>query len=70
MYEYLCVIIMPQDVRPASFCPAGSSDLHRKCEELVAEFLGLEDAVIFGMGFATNSLNIPVLGGKGTLIIR
>lgn len=36
---------------------------------MVAEFLGKEDAITFGMGFATNSVGIPVLMGKGCLII-
>ena len=36
---------------------------------MVAEFLGVEAAITFGMGFATNALNIPLLGGKGTLLI-
>jgi hypothetical protein len=33
-------------------------------EELVARFLGVESALTFGMGFATNSMNIPALAGK------
>jgi serine palmitoyltransferase len=37
---------------------------HRKLESLLAEFLGTEDAIAFGMGFATNALNIPSLVGK------
>lgn len=36
----------------------------------MAEFIGVEDSITFGMGFATNALNIPILAGKGTLIIR
>ncbi|KAF6017867.1 SPTLC2 [Bugula neritina] len=47
----------------------GSSSLHSKCEELISEFLGVDSSIIFGMGFGTNALNIPVLGGKGTLLI-
>ena len=39
--------------------------IHRELEDLVAEFLGTEDAITFGMGFATNSMNIPALMGKG-----
>ena len=35
----------------------------------MAEFLGVEDAMTFGMGFATNSLNIPTIIGKGSLIL-
>ena len=37
---------------------------HRKLESLLAQFLGTEDAIAFGMGFATNALNIPTLVGK------
>jgi len=38
--------------------------LHAELEKLVAEFIGVESAVVFGMGFATNSMNIPALVGK------
>lgn len=31
--------------------------------------MGVEAAVTFGMGFATNSMNIPALVGKGCLIM-
>ena len=43
----------------------GTMQIHQELEELVAEFLGTEDAITFGMGFATNSMNIPALMGKG-----
>lgn len=33
-------------------------------ENTVAQFLGVESALAFGMGFATNSMNIPALVGK------
>jgi len=42
----------------------GNLDIHQKLETLVAEFLGVEAAITFGMGFATNSMNIPTLVGK------
>jgi len=42
----------------------GSTTLIRELEQLVAEFVGVESAVAFGMGFATNSMNIPALVGK------
>lgn len=41
------------------------AELQRK----VAQFLGKEDAVVFGMGFATNSTVIPALVGKGCLVL-
>uniref|UniRef100_H3B216 serine C-palmitoyltransferase n=1 Tax=Latimeria chalumnae TaxID=7897 RepID=H3B216_LATCH len=47
----------------------GSLDKHEELEELVAQFLGVEAAMTFGMGFATNSMNIPALAGKGCLIL-
>jgi serine palmitoyltransferase len=43
--------------------------IHKQLEELVAEFLGHEDAIVCNMGFATNSCTIPALMGKGDLII-
>ncbi|KAF9453349.1 serine palmitoyltransferase 2 [Macrolepiota fuliginosa MF-IS2] len=47
----------------------GSSDLHTISEALVANFVGMEDALISSMGFATNSTFIPALVGKGCLVI-
>jgi serine palmitoyltransferase len=43
---------------------SGTLIQHRKLESLLSEYLGTEDAVAFGMGFATNALNIPSLVGK------
>lgn len=36
---------------------------------MTARFLGVEDAIVFGMGFATNSLNIPTLISPGCLVV-
>ncbi|KAG6827554.1 hypothetical protein H0H92_011305 [Tricholoma furcatifolium] len=47
----------------------GSTDLHAVAESLVAQFVGMEDAVISSMGFATNSAFIPALVSKGCLVI-
>ncbi|KAJ8250188.1 hypothetical protein COCON_G00221100 [Conger conger] len=47
----------------------GNLSLHTELEDLVAQFLGAESAMTFGMGFATNSMNIPALVGKGCLIL-
>jgi len=44
-------------------------DLHRKLELRMADFLGKEDAIVFNMGYATNSTSISALIGKGGLII-
>lgn len=43
--------------------------IHDELEKLTAKFLGVEDAIVFGMGFATNSLNIPSLVSKGCLVM-
>lgn len=48
---------------------AGSLDLQSQAEKLVAKFVGMEDAVIISMGFATNSTTIPAIASPGTLII-
>lgn len=42
----------------------GNLDIHEELEQLVARFLGVESSMAFGMGFATNSMNIPALTGK------
>lgn len=47
----------------------GTCDLHRIAEELIARFIGTEDALISSMGFATNSTIIPALVGRGCLVI-
>uniref|UniRef100_A0A672QBM3 serine C-palmitoyltransferase n=1 Tax=Sinocyclocheilus grahami TaxID=75366 RepID=A0A672QBM3_SINGR len=47
----------------------GNLDRHEELEKLAASFLGVESAMVFGMGFATNSMNIPALVGKGCLIL-
>ena len=35
----------------------------------MARFVGTEDAITFGMGFATNALNLPSLISKGCLVL-
>ncbi|KAL9231579.1 hypothetical protein vseg_006790 [Gypsophila vaccaria] len=47
----------------------GTTVLHSELEEAVAKFVGKPSALVFGMGYATNSAIIPVLVGKGGLII-
>ncbi|XP_034537463.1 serine palmitoyltransferase 3 isoform X2 [Notolabrus celidotus] len=47
----------------------GNLSSHEELEQLVAEFLSVESSMTFGMGFATNSMNIPALVGKGCLIL-
>jgi serine palmitoyltransferase len=44
--------------------------VHEELEREVAAFVGKPAAIVFGMGFATNSLTLPALmRGKGSLII-
>ncbi|XP_037923980.1 serine palmitoyltransferase 2-like isoform X2 [Hermetia illucens] len=47
----------------------GTTPLHMELERLTAEFLGTEDAIAFGMGFATNALNLPSLLSPGCLVV-
>jgi len=47
----------------------GRSKIHDTLETETAKFLGTEDCIIFGMGFATNSTNIPNLVTDRSLII-
>jgi serine palmitoyltransferase len=47
----------------------GTTQLHRDVEELVARFLGKEDALCLNMGFNTNCTTIPALVQRGDLII-
>ncbi|XP_051503219.1 serine palmitoyltransferase 2-like [Myxocyprinus asiaticus] len=47
----------------------GNLDRHEELEKQMASFLGVESAMAFGMGFATNSMNIPALASKGCLIL-
>jgi len=48
---------------------AGTNILHQELEQLVARYIGKEAALVFGMGFGTNSSGIPALITKGTLLI-
>ena len=48
---------------------AGTLEVHQELEALTAEFVGTEDAITFGMGFATNSPNLPALLGPGCLVL-
>jgi len=43
--------------------------IHDELEKLTARFLGMEDAIVFGMGFATNALNLPTLVSEGCLVL-
>uniref|UniRef100_A0AC34QNL9 Aminotransferase class I/classII domain-containing protein n=3 Tax=Panagrolaimus sp. JU765 TaxID=591449 RepID=A0AC34QNL9_9BILA len=47
----------------------GHTKTQFELEKLVAEFLGVDDAICFSMGFATNSMNAPCLVDKHSLIV-
>ncbi|XP_021929475.1 serine palmitoyltransferase 2 isoform X1 [Zootermopsis nevadensis] len=47
----------------------GTHPLVVELERTTAKFLGTEDAIVFGMGFATNSLNLPSLVSPGCLVL-
>lgn len=53
----------------SSRAECGTSRLHREVENIVAEFLGKEDAMVVNMGFNTNATTIPALMGSGDLIV-
>lgn len=47
----------------------GTNPLHLELEKLTAEFLGVDDAIVFGMGFATNTLNLPAVMNSMCLVL-
>ena len=53
----------------SSRADVGTSDLAVDCENLIAQFVGKEAAIVFSMGFATNASGFPALVSKGDLII-
>lgn len=48
---------------------AGRTRIHADLENIVSDFLDVEDSMIFGMGWATNVTGIPTLIGSGCLVI-
>lgn len=44
--------------------------MHVELEKCVANFLGKEAAIVFGMGYATNSAILPVLMGKVCQLVK
>ena len=42
----------------------GNTVLHEELEHMVAAFVGKPAAMVYGMGFATNSTSLPTLIGK------
>ncbi|KAH8233910.1 hypothetical protein KR032_003251 [Drosophila birchii] len=53
----------------SSRCELGNNEQLQELESLTARYLGVEDAIVFGMGFATNALNLPSLLGPNCLVI-
>jgi len=49
---------------------AGTTDLHRRLEVLIAEFYGAEDAMIFPTGYAANVGVISAICGPGDVVIN
>lgn len=47
----------------------GTTRIVNELEKTVASFLGVEEVIVFGMGFATNSTNIAAIAQPGDLII-
>lgn len=47
----------------------GTTLIHQELEQAVAAFVGKPAAIVYNMGYATNSTSIPAMMGKGTLII-
>lgn len=47
----------------------GCTAIHKELEQRIAEFVGKESAIIFEMGYATNSTTIPALVKKGGLVL-
>ena len=52
------------------FSIKGNLKIQEDLERLVANFLTVDDCVTFGMGFATNALNIPTLVGKVKILLE
>merc|ERR1719159_2410026 len=49
----------------ANSAGVGTLPVHWELERTFCDFLGVEAAMIYGMGFATNTLTIPCLVQKG-----
>ena len=54
---------------PSTRRELGNASYLRELDKLVAEFVGHEDAITCGMGFATNALNLPCILDKNCLVV-
>ena len=48
---------------------AGTTTVHKELEVSIAKYVGKESAIVYNMGYGTNTTCIPSLMGKGCLII-
>ncbi|CAN3361164.1 serine palmitoyltransferase 2 [Diutina catenulata] len=53
----------------ASRLMCGTSDLHKECEAVVAEFVGKDDAIIVSQGYGTNANLFASIADSKTLVI-
>lgn len=58
---------------PISMCSSrselGSVSIHEELENVVANFVGKEAAIVYTMGYGTNLTSIPSMLGKGCLLV-
>ncbi|EDK45480.1 serine palmitoyltransferase 2 [Lodderomyces elongisporus NRRL YB-4239] len=52
---------------PRLYC--GTTDLHKECERVVADFVGKEDAIIVSQGYGTNANFFASIADPKTLVI-
>lgn len=48
---------------------SGTTDLHQKCERVIADFVGKEDAIIVSQGYGTNANLFSSIADSKTLVI-
>jgi 7-keto-8-aminopelargonate synthetase-like enzyme len=63
-FYHLFRINIMEKIKFTPFNLLGTTKLHTDLEELVARFVGKQAAILFGMGYVTNSAIIPCLIGK------
>lgn len=49
----------------SGWADAGTTPVHASLEQEVAQFVGKPAAIVYGMGYATNSLTLPAMMGLG-----
>ena len=66
-------VLAAVDEWPISMCSSrmdfGTVTMHDELEKTVARFVGKEDAIVYTMGYGTNTSTIPALTGPETLIV-